>query len=305
MFKKRNIFYRHILLRRNSPIRNLSLIRKTSSPFYLSQHNFRMFRKKRLQRFQKTQEQKQLSNFNPQYEFDKMSWGEVPTQSISSFSDVTFWPKEMGPVLVVSIRENRMHNFTERMGPWMKHMRRFPATDGRLIDTKRWFASGKVIDRRMTAGRMGCYDSHVRIWETIANSPHEVVTVLEDDVDWSIENASSILANLKESFQELHGVHWDFLCWGHGPWAFHKNKTSGLQHWRIPGTCQGFFAYTLTRDFARSLVQSCRPYKASAVDKWFFDIFIKSQSCVVLCSEPRLCWVVEVESDTMKKKLIR
>jgi GR25 family glycosyltransferase involved in LPS biosynthesis len=242
--------------------------------------------------------------FNNNYEFRTQSWGTRPSTSLATWETSmpgSPWPVEMGPVLVISIRPERMNNFATRMGPWMIHMRRFPATDGRQINTKQWASSGKVVQRGMTAGRMGCYDSHVRIWEAIASSPHEVVTVLEDDVDWSYSAGVSILSKMKECFKEIKNVKWDFLSWGHGPWAFGKNQLSGLQNWRKPGTCQGFFAYTLTRDFAKCLIQHCKPYKASAVDKWFFDSFIQTQQFTVLCCEPRLCWVVDIVSDTEKK----
>ena len=245
--------------------------------------------------------------FNGEYEFSVKSWGMVPVKSLLSWDESTrdiFWPKEMGPVLVVSIRPERMQNFSKRMGPWMNHMRRFPATDGRQINTKQWVLSGKVLERGMTAGRMGCYDSHVRVWETIASSNHNVVTVLEDDVDWSFESGHETLLRMKKCFSEIKQVQWDFLSWGHGPWAFGKNQPCGLENWRKSGTCQGFFAYTITRDFAKQLVKHCKPYKASAVDKWFYDSFVSSQPCSVLCCEPRLCWVVDVVSDTMKTTLV-
>ena len=210
----------------------------------------------------------------------------------------------MGPVLVVSIRPERMAKFSQRMGPWMKHMRRFPATDGRLIDRRKWVSTKKVIQSNMTPGRMGCYDSHVRIWETIAQSPHSVVTVLEDDVDWEYSNAKILLSRMAQYFSELKTIQWDWLAWGHGPWAFGKNHPiSNLEHWRKPGTCQGFFAYTLTRSMAQKLLTKCYPYKGPAVDKWFYDNFIHQVSVNVFTAEPRLCWVLPVVSDTDRARL--
>ena len=241
-------------------------------------------------------------NFDSRYEYNVNGWGERPTESIFTLQNLatTAWPLEMGPVLVVSIRSARMGNFVQRMGPWMKHMRRFPATDGRLIQPAKWISTRKVL-HSMNAGRMGCYDSHVRIWETIANGPHDVVTVLEDDVDFCYNNATQFLSQLQLYFKELkdNEIQWDGLCWGHGPWAFDKNRPiNGLAHWRTPGTCQGFFAYTISRKLAQLLVTKCYPYKNVAVDKWFFDDFVPQTGAKILCAEPRLCWVVDVKSDT-------
>ena len=238
------------------------------------------------------------NNFDPRFEFKLQSWGETPVGN----SD-TSWPKEMGPVLVVSIRPERMKQFSNRMGSWMQHMRRFPATDGRTINATQWVRSRKA-NSMMTSGRLGCYDSHVRIWETISQSHFEVVTVLEDDVDWTYDR--NIVKQLKQSFQKLKNNKWDFLAWGHGPWANEKNTPTNIENWHQPGTCQGFFAYTITRKFAQELLQHCRPYRGPAIDKWFYDSFIKSKACepfVVLTAEPSLCWVVPVESDTMKRNM--
>ena len=250
-------------------------------------------------------------SFSNQYEFSTVGWGETPTTSIfdrqtsSNESSSSDWPKELGPVLVLSIRPERMKKFEQRMGPWMKHMRRFPATDGRLIDPRRWHRDRRVVASNMAPGRLGCYDTHVRIWETIANSQHPIVTVLEDDVDFNYHaNGHRLISKMKDLLEDAKHTNWEFLAWGHGPWAFGKNTSvPGMKYWKSPGTCQGFFAYTLTRDLARKLVQQCRPYKGPAVDKWFYDDFIKRNHIKALTAEPRLCWVVDVISDTDTNKM--
>lgn len=248
-------------------------------------------------------------SFSKQYEFSNVGWGEAPTMSIfnrqaSSNKPMCLdWPKELGPVLVLSIRPERMKRFEQRMGLWMKHMRRFPATDGRLINPKRWHRERRVMSPNMAPGRLGCYDTHVRIWETIAKSQFSVVTVLEDDVDFDYyKNGQQIISQLKERLDDVKQVNWEFLAWGHGPWAFGKNAyVPGLKYWKTPGTCQGFFAYTLTRELALKLIQQCRPFKGPAVDKWFYDDFIRRNHIKALTVEPRLCWVVDVISDTNNK----
>jgi GR25 family glycosyltransferase involved in LPS biosynthesis len=239
--------------------------------------------------------------FDPQYEFNTRGWGEIPTQPLTEPITHSEWPQELGPVLVISIRQPRMKAFVQRMGPWMKHMRRFPATDGRNINIKQWVSTRKIASRGMTPGQLGCYDSHVRIWEAIAQSPHPVVTVLEDDVDFHYNKARDLLTTWARCFAELkqHHIKWDWLCWGHGPWAVGKNKPlPPLSLWRHPGTCQGFFAYTLTRDMAKKLLARRYPYRGPAVDKWFYDEFVVRNPVNVLCVEPRMCWVVSGQSDT-------
>jgi GR25 family glycosyltransferase involved in LPS biosynthesis len=244
--------------------------------------------------------------FSKEYEFKHVGWGKMPSTSIfdQTIDNSREWPKELGPVLVLSIRPERMKNFQTRMGPWMQYMRRFPATDGRLIDPQKWHRERKVVKKNMAPGRLGCYDTHVRIWETIAKSNYDVVTVLEDDVDFDYKNSVQLLTDFKKRFEDIRNTKWDFLAWGHGPWAFGKNTNiPGLKYWKRPKICQGFFSYTLTRTMAQKLVSQCKPFKNHAVDKWFYDEFIKQNHVNVLTCEPRMCWVVDVISDTNTKNM--
>ena len=242
--------------------------------------------------------------FDPQYEFSRTGWGEAPapTQSICQVNTITqkLWPYELGPVLVLSIRRNRMDGFIQRMGPWMKHMKRFPCTDGRGIQPPDWLKK-KKITQSLSPGQIGCYDSHVRIWQTIAAGPHPVVTVLEDDVDFSYLQGDYFYQQVNRGLQELNqkNVSWDFLSWGYGPQAKNKNlNLPNLSFWKKPNICQGFFAYTLTQKTARLLIKNCFPYQGSAVDMWFYGDFLKKNSLQALCLEPPLCFVIDGPSET-------
>jgi GR25 family glycosyltransferase involved in LPS biosynthesis len=243
--------------------------------------------------------------FETRYEFEKTGWGEIPTSSIlnTSTQDYKLWPRELGPVLVLSIRRNRFDGFVKRMGPWMTHMKRFNCTDGRFINPSEWLRN-KQITQMLSAGRIGCYDSHVKIWKTIAQGPHEVVTVFEDDVDFSWGEKSDHFYNcVRNGLKELieKNVQWDFLSWGYGPQAINKNvPIVELKYWKTPNICQGFFAYTLTRKMANLLIQKCFPYKDSAVDMWFYWNFVKRNPVKVLCLEPPLCFVINGPSETTK-----
>ena len=139
------------------------------------------------------------------------------------------------------------------------------------------------------------------MWQSIADSPFDVVTVLEDDVDYSYANARSILNTMAVALKEIEHVPWDFLSWGYGPQAINKNtKILNLKHWRKPGICQGFFAYTITKSMAKLLLTQCFPYRHMAVDMWFYWDFIKNNSVNVLCLEPRSCYVIPGPSETSK-----
>jgi len=206
------------------------------------------------------------------------------------------------PTYVVSIRGGRMNGFVERMGPWMQYMRRFPCTDGRFIPIRVW-RRRKKVGLGLTRGQAGCYDSHVRIWKAIADGPHAVATVMEDDVDlrW---NDYAKWQRVTEAMAELRAksVKWDLLSWGHGPWAINKNvPVDGLEHWRRPGYCQGFYIYTITQRAAKRLAAwAGRRYKGPAVDKWVFDQMVPSGKIKALTLEPSLTFVIPGPSETGK-----
>ena len=208
----------------------------------------------------------------------------------------------------MSIRRNRFDAFVQRMGPWMHHMKRFPAVNGKTLDFALLRGSKQLADG-LSEGQVGCYKSHENIWKAIAKSNFEQVTVLEDDVDIRYDNRETFLTKLAAGFRELEErqVEWDFLCWGHGGHTVGKNQEifppnskEPLQYWRDPNqTCQGFFAYTIKKSLAEKLIQKSSIIM-EAIDVWFFCDYVPKHNVKVLCFEPRLCFVVDGPSETTK-----
>jgi GR25 family glycosyltransferase involved in LPS biosynthesis len=211
-------------------------------------------------------------------------------------------PKELGPILTISIRRGRFDGFLNRMGAWSQHVKRVKCCDGRGIDIQQWIRTKKINRHSLSKGQLGCYESHVRAWQAIANGPHEIVSVFEDDVDISWTRGSYMLKRMYAALKELKekNIEWDFLSWGYGPQAIGKNiPINQLRHWKKPNICQGFFMYTMKRSLAQKLLTKCFPYTA-AVDMFFYWDFIKKNNVNVLCLEPRLCFVIDGPSETTK-----
>ncbi|MFN3664318.1 glycosyltransferase family 25 protein, partial [Yoonia sp.] len=85
---------------------------------------------------------------------------------------------------------------------------RFPAIYGKdraeelaqRVDAQ---AYARNMGQEISPGHMGCYASHVAVWDLLAGSPHRVALILEDDVvfhDDFLESLDLALAG---------AAHWD------------------------------------------------------------------------------------------------
>ena len=64
---------------------------------------------------------------------------------------------------------------------------RFSAIDGRaewdrLVASVDIAAFRRNVGREVLPGEIGCYASHLGVWQALLDSPHEVALILEDDV---------------------------------------------------------------------------------------------------------------------------
>ena len=81
------------------------------------------------------------------------------------------------PAYVISIRSDRRQRFIERVQTWKRSMVLVEGTIGHNIDRSAWIHNGKIPvaeQDKLTRGRLGCYDSHMRAWLTESNIPFEI-----------------------------------------------------------------------------------------------------------------------------------
>jgi len=207
------------------------------------------------------------------------------------------WPAEINQSFAISIRPLRFQGMQARLGPWSRNVQLWNGTNGMGIDVALWKRTGKVHPHaRLRAGEVGCYDSHVRIWERIVQQNTPVALILEDDAN--LRYIPHHAQRLRQTFDELKRMNtpWDILYVG-GKGTKSRNLSTSIA---VPRNCNGLFAYCLTLQGAKLLLQRARPYNLP-VDVLVAQLedanYIKA-----VAIDPPLFYVVEVHSDTVHIK---
>jgi glycosyl transferase, family 25 len=142
---------------------------------------------------------------------------------------------------------------------------RFAAIDGRaewdrLVADVDLPAFRRNVGREVLPGEIGCYASHLGVWQALLDSPHEVALILEDDVVFH----DDFLAVLNIVLAQRAG--WDMVKLNVIR-AKHPVRRRNLGRYRLNayiGAFTGMGAYLITRDFARARIAAmhpiCRPF---------------------------------------------
>ncbi len=202
------------------------------------------------------------------------------------------FPSRISRMFAISIRPARFENLVARLGPWERHLTKWPGTLGTLLDKNKLIRDKVVAASRLKRGEIGCYDAHYRLWRHMSENNIPNALILEDDADinYSHETANRI-NKMFDDLQE-HNVQYDVVYLGHNDRKRPK-KMFGSRI-GIPGGTQGLFMYYLTLEGARKLISNAIPM-TQAVD----DYVYVSKSIRQFTLEPRLGWVVNIErSDT-------
>jgi len=204
------------------------------------------------------------------------------------------WPETFGSAYSISMREQRQAGMMARLGPWAQHVQHWPATDGSLLDRKQWVRNRTVSPfSKMIRGQIGCYDSHVRLWQHQVDQHIPLMLILEDDANirHSLKFSQSWTRVMEEI--EQHGLTWDMLYLGRG-----QEKHAGKVTRRVAKArgLSGLFAYALTWQGASRLLARCRPY-LDPVDVYVARMH-DAGAVKALTAYPSLCYVVPVHSDT-------
>jgi glycosyl transferase family 25 len=180
---------------------------------------------------------------------------------------------------------------SSRVGDWAPHFERFTGTNGHTINVRSWYNQKKLALRQMKRGRIGCYDSHVRVWKTIQQSEAPFALVLEDDADirYSTQHASRIQGALNT----LKGRPWDVLLLGH----YNDRKyTQGLGNGITKATkWQPMHAYLISQSGIKKLLKNAWPIRHA------LDVYVGSEIAKGLLMyrlDPRLCGQLHYGHDT-------
>lgn len=187
--------------------------------------------------------------------------------------------------LAISIRPARWIAMRKRFGPWARYITRFAGTNGHA----------RRLRGTQSAGQLGCYDSHVRVWRRIAAGGGTRPTlVFEDDVAlWYDEQISRRFQHLIRALRTV------------GPWdiCYVCNKTKpgfatltvGIGR-ALPWN--GLYGYLLTPTGAKKLLRHATPPR-SAVDI-FVAKEVASGRVRGVRADPGFGFVVPVRSDTLR-----
>lgn len=206
------------------------------------------------------------------------------------------WPEQIKAAFGISMRMQRWNGMKARLGPWAGNVQLWPATNGQMLDLRKWKATGKVPSNvNLTRGEIGCHDSHVRIWEHIVKHNIPVTMILEDDAN--IRHTKQHETQFRELFEEITRLQlndkWDLIYLGRGREVSRRVFSSKLVE---PKHCCGLFAYVLSLQGAKKLLAKARPYR-KAVDVLVAEMHDSNQ-ILALAMVPKMCYVVSVRSDT-------
>lgn len=93
------------------------------------------------------------------------------------------------PIWLINLERSthRHESMTLRLATLGLDYTRFSAIDGkaewdRLLPDLNAQAFRMNVGREVLPGEIGCYASHLAVWQALINSPHDVALILEDDV---------------------------------------------------------------------------------------------------------------------------
>jgi GR25 family glycosyltransferase involved in LPS biosynthesis len=185
---------------------------------------------------------------------------------------------------VISIRTERLRLFIQKCPDTILSMLEIVhGTDGRKIDLVDWRQRG-LLDkpscsrlmanphvRECRRGELGCYDSHRRTWQKVAQSNHGAL-IFEDDADLSPFHVGQMLHWLQHRWdRQVHGEV-DILYLNHNWHAYERTKDSTMGVPHIEDDYQQLTSYVLWPSGARKLLADSVPYCAPV------DVYVASQT---------------------------
>ena len=170
----------------------------------------------------------------------------------------TMAPEGTTSIKVISLERSvdRRQAFTQMAGGTELDWAFFPARTGITeplqyddrVAVRRW-------GRALSSAEIGCYSSHFKVWEWLANSDYDQAIILEDDVivDWAIIEKLAItrFSDYGINLLRLHTLY-PFNC----KMVKYRLFSPNTHLIRIVGNVPGAVAYLLTRAAARVLVSN-------------------------------------------------
>ena len=105
----------------------------------------------------------------------------LPPIKIPQTTGSVEWPTNI-PTFVISINPKRQQHFMDR---FLHKCTPFQGTNGKTINESQWRRENRLISYDLKRGEIGCYDSHLRLWEMLVKNEIPMALICEDDVNLS------------------------------------------------------------------------------------------------------------------------
>lgn len=167
----------------------------------------------------------------------------IPAVLSSTPPDHLQWPTSL-PVWVISINPQRYQTFRTRFP--VDHQL-WPGTRGQDLALTQWVTRLKT--RSLKRGEIGCYDSHLRLWQHIVDTQTPRALIGEDDVDLRGTAVQNHYLHTLLSEVETHP--WDVLFLS---WFRPDGGATVTPHTRSQWSFCQMWAYMVTLEGAKKLL---------------------------------------------------
>lgn len=186
-------------------------------------------------------------------------------------------------VLTLNGKESRIDLFKQRTLKYLTNYDCFPyiGVDGRDKNSVRKILEHFYVDdtssiykimghREKHPGSIGCYLSHMSIWNYAYNSKKKnenYILILEDDATFEKHG----IENIEITIDRLMYLDWDILYFGHSPNLkgniIYPNILSPLRHsYPEKRTNCGFWGYAIKLSSVPQLIQAVRNFETMSID---------------------------------------
>jgi hypothetical protein len=231
---------------------------------------------------------REISNLASQ--FSKTRRGNsLPPISIPNTSGSSEWPSNI-PVYVISINTTRQERFKGRFNYPSKIWK---GTNGKTMDVGKLKREGILMSSSLTRGEIGCYDSHLRLWETLIREKTPMAIICEDDVNLTGDTNQAKYFNTL--LEEIKPSNFDILFLS---WFRPDGGVRATSHTRHQWCFHQLWAYLVTYDGLVKVMNDIRVRKMHMpVDVALWDAHSRGVIRNIVAYPP-LCLTVGEHSDT-------
>jgi GR25 family glycosyltransferase involved in LPS biosynthesis len=139
------------------------------------------------------------------------------------------------------------------------NFRRFTAIEGNDLNIKDMYAEGKITNKNLTRGMVGCYMSHVSLWENIVRDNKPAI-IFEDDIR---SRNKFTLTNDIEKLLRMIPDDWDLILLGYHDFKTNRGtvnkKIINSTICKLSGWLTGLHAYIIKPETVEKYLRVASP----------------------------------------------